>query len=155
MTVMVELYFGVPQSVIRDGIWAEMSPTEQSLYVSLLFESERCRTRLLARTDSQLGEMTGLSSRSLCNARKKLQERGLVLYLSGAGNIYSYTICNPKTGQPWPGNPRDPILYKKKRQVEVSACDSGLSRAIQTKSVIQDSEPKDVVREILGLPMKF
>lgn len=116
MTTMFDRFFGVPQAVLRSGTWAKMKPTEQSLYICLLHESERYRTRELRRTDAQLGDLSALSSRSFCNARKKLQERRLVLYRRAVGNAYVYTLCNPETGEPWPGDPKHRVPYIKKSQ---------------------------------------
>lgn len=98
----------MPQAVIRDGLWARMRPGEQSLYIFLMHQSERYRTRVIAATDSQISQATGTASRTLCNARKKLQEHGLVQYRAGTGNKYVYTICDPSTRQPYPGDPRIP-----------------------------------------------
>jgi|SRR5438270_8865965 len=93
---MFDRYFGIPQHVIRSGLWANMKPSQQSLYICLMHESERCSTRLLRRPDASLCELSGLSSRAFCDARKKLQEIGLIQCRRGAGNIYLYTICNPE-----------------------------------------------------------
>jgi len=117
VTVMFPRFFGVPQKVIREGLWAKMKPSEQSLFVCLLHESERCSTRELARTDAQLYALSGVSPRAFCNARKKLQERGLILYQRGRGNVYIYAICDPEAGLPWPGDPKEPVRYKKKAHV--------------------------------------
>jgi hypothetical protein len=114
VTVMFDRYFGIPQHVIRSGLWASMKPSQQSLYICLMHESERCSTRLLRRTDASLCELTGLSSRAFCNARKKLQELRLVQCHRGTGNIYAYTLCNPVTGIPWPGGPKERFLYRRK-----------------------------------------
>ena len=114
MTVMIERYFGIPQQVIRMGLWAQMKPSEQSLNVCLMHESERYSTRRLQKTDATLSKMAGLSPRAFCNARKKLQERKLVACKRSGGNIYEYTICNPETGLPWPGDPKARIHYLKK-----------------------------------------
>lgn len=114
MSVMFPKYFGMPHAVIRSGLWAKMKPSEQSLYVALMHDSERYRTRALERSDAQIRELAGLSSRALCDARKKLQERGLICCERGLGNVYRYAICNPETGQPWPGDPRKIVFYGKK-----------------------------------------
>jgi hypothetical protein len=142
-------FFGVPQAVVRRGTWAQMKPTELSLYIVLLHESERYCTRELKRTDAQLGQLSGLSSRSFCNARKKLQERGLLLYKRSSGNIYIYTLCNLETGQPWPGDPTRPIVYikKSKRNGVSETLPRPALRQIQT-----DAEPKD---EVHGVPLPF
>jgi replication initiation and membrane attachment protein DnaB len=114
VTVVVERYFGVPQQVIRRGTWAKLKPSEQSLYICLLHDSERYSSRELRRTDAQMTELTGVSSRALCDARKKLQEHGLIQYRRSSGNVYVYAICNPETKLPWPGDPKVRAFYVKK-----------------------------------------
>lgn len=114
MTTMFDKFFGMPQYVIRSGTWAAMKPAEQSLYTCLCHDSERYCTRELQRTDAQIWELAGLSSRACRDARIKLQERGLVRYKRGRGNVYVYTLCNPETGQAWPGDPKQQIRYSKK-----------------------------------------
>lgn len=114
MTVMIDSFFGVHPHVVRSGLWAKLKPGEQSLYIYLLEESERLCTRQLTATDGQVRMTVGTASRTLCNARKKLQEYGLIQYERGQGNKYEYTICNPKTGRPYPGDPRDPIVVPKR-----------------------------------------
>jgi replication initiation and membrane attachment protein DnaB len=91
-----------------------MKPTERSLYVCLLHESERCSNRKLQRTDGRLLELVGGSSRSFRDARIKLQERGLIRYVRGRGNVYVYTLCDPETLEPWPGDSKVQIHYAKK-----------------------------------------
>src|SRR4051812_19989580 len=115
---MIDKFFGLHQSLIRSGVWASMKPSEQSLYVYLMHESERYRTRELSRTDAQASDLTGLSARSLRDARIKLQEHALVKCGRGAGNVYCYTICNPETGQPYEGDPKVPVIYRKKNSQE-------------------------------------
>lgn len=113
---MFKEFFGVPQAVIRRGLLPEMKPTELSLYLALLHESERFCTRELKRTDEAIMKIAGPRPRSLCNARKNLQERGLILCVRGPGGVYTYSLCDPDTGCPWPGDPREPIPYVKKSE---------------------------------------
>jgi hypothetical protein len=88
-------------------VWAKMKPGEKDLYVYLMEESERRRTRLIRATDAEIHDLVGVASRTLCNARKKLREYNLILYKAERGNRYAYTICDPKTGEPYPGDPKD------------------------------------------------
>jgi hypothetical protein len=150
VTTMFNRFFGVPQAVIRSGTWPEMKPTEQSLYICLLHESERCSTRELLRTDAQMGKLTKLSSRSFCNARKKLKERGLLLYRRGAGNTYIYTLCNPETSQPWPGDPKRHVPYIKKGDRNTPS--RGGYAGENSTSAKSNPEPE---AEVLGVPLKF
>lgn len=114
MTTMIPRFFGVHQAVMRTGLWAEMRPSEQSLYVALMHESERRSTRKFKLKDAEVARLYGLAPRTLCNARKKLQEYRLILCLSGPGNVYTYTICDPETAWPYPGEPDKRVPYVKK-----------------------------------------
>ena len=111
---MFDRSFGMPQHVVRTGLWAKLKPSEQNLYVCLMHESERFSTRTIRRNDAALCRISGLSSRAFCNARKKLQEFRLIECHRGVGNIYVYTISNPETGIPWPGSPKERITYRRK-----------------------------------------
>ena len=111
MTTMIGgPYFGIPSALIRDGIWKEMLPAEKAVYIALLHESERFHSRELQRTDAELTALCGQSSRALSRARKKLHEHGLIVYMLKSTG-YLYVICNPETGQPYPGSPRQAIVY--------------------------------------------
>jgi hypothetical protein len=138
---MFDRYFGIPQHVIRSGLWASMKPSQQSLYICLMHESERCSTRLLRRTDGSLCELSGLSSRAFCNARKKLQEFRLVQCHRSTGNIYAYTLCNPETGTPWPGAPKERFLYRRK-ETRSGAGSEGHTAEISAKAEASQSARK-------------
>lgn len=116
MTVMIPRFFGLHQELVRSGALAQMKPGELRLYVYLMHESERFRTRKLVRTDAQFREI-GLAPRTACNARKKLQERGFINYSATNGNRYSYTICDSTTGQPYPGDPKITVPYVKAAKI--------------------------------------
>ena len=96
------------------GIWARLKPREQNLYICLLHESERYRTRKLHRTDAELLRLGKISPRSLRDARIKLQEYGLVVCERGRGNVYAYTLCDPRTSMPWPGDPEEGDTLREK-----------------------------------------
>jgi hypothetical protein len=118
VTTMIDKWFGIPQRLVRGGIWADMTPSEQGMYVWLLHESERYHSREFTRPDAQLCAAMGVSSRSVCDARKKIQERGLVICERATGNVYRYVICNPETRQPYPGDPKVRVDLPKKRSLE-------------------------------------
>jgi hypothetical protein len=115
MTVMIDSFFGVHPHLLRSGLWTKMKPGEKNLYLFLMEESERRCTRELTATDAQITVAVGTASRTLCNARKKLQEHGLIRYKAGHGNRYRYVICDPKTGEPYPGDPRQPLVVPKRK----------------------------------------
>src|SRR5262249_25004302 len=114
MTVMLPKFFGVPQHLVRSGLLKRLKPAEVKLYLGLLHDSERYRNRELIRSDQQLTDLIGVSPRSLRDARIKLQEHGLVQYELPAGRKGRYVICNPETGKPYPGDPRQSVPYLRK-----------------------------------------
>jgi hypothetical protein len=114
MSTMIDLFFGISQAVVRDGLWRAMKPSEKDLYVYLMYESQRRSTRELILVDQQITEMVGTSPRALRDARIKLQERGLIQVERVRGRGYQYVICNPSTGVPWPGSHRKRLVYRKK-----------------------------------------
>lgn len=119
MSVMFPRYFGIPQEVIRSGDWAQMKPTEKSVYVYLLHQSERLSTRKFIAKDADIEHWCGNSPRATRDARIKLQERGLIDCKAGRGHIYTYTICDPKTRLPYPGDPKVRVTYTRKREQPV------------------------------------
>jgi len=107
VTTMFEPFFGLHQEIVRSGLWAKMKPGERSLYVYLMEQSEHYCTRKLKRTDAQVRAAVGTAERTICNARKRLQEYGLIQCTMAEGNKCVYTICDPKTRLPYPGILRD------------------------------------------------
>jgi hypothetical protein len=107
VTVMLDSFFGVHPAVIRSGLWKRMRSGERDLYLFLMERSEGLRTRQLKFVDAEVRKAMGTAPRTLCDARKRLQEYGLVLCERKDGNKYLYTICNPITGVPYPGGPKD------------------------------------------------
>lgn len=164
MTVMIDSFFGIHPWVVRSGLWAELKPGEVNLYIYLLEESERRCTRRITATDTQIGKAVGTASRTLCNARKKLQEYGLIECERGLGNKYDYTICNPKTGQPYPGNPCEPMVVPKRSKSQVTdsvtattASPVTVAPAPQPPSVNPQAgnQPRGLPLESHGLPGVF
>jgi hypothetical protein len=146
-------FFGLHQQVLRSGLWASLRPGEKDLYVYLMEESERFCTLVLKRTDAEIQAAVGTASRTLCNARKRLQERGLIGYRSGDGNKYQYTICDPATGKPYPGAQRLPFSHAKKRNDETLQIHTTQRYTIQP-DVSADRKPKERLEDH-GLPNVF
>ena len=161
MTVMIESFFGVHPSLLRSGLWARMKPGEKDLYLYLMEESERCCTRVITATDQQVTRLVGTASRTLCNARKRLQEYGLIQYQSGHGNKYTYTICNPTTHQPYPGDPRVPMHVPRRARVNQNGPQqlaASLSPDQVRKPSLGTANPirqQETVPENYGLPGVF
>ena len=139
MTVMIDSFFGVHPHVVRSGTWGSMKHGEKNLYIFLMEESERCCTRRLVVTDAQVSQSVNVASRTLCDARKKLQERGLISFKAVVGNRYEYTICDPKTGKAYAGDPRMPIVVPKRGRSQTPAFFQAASGRVASQ---QYSPPK-------------
>jgi len=112
MTVMIDRFFGVSQHVVWSGLWKKMKPGEKDMYVFLLAKSERYCTRELTCSDAEIAQTVGVRPRTICNARKKLQEHGLICCIRKGGNKYRYAICDPTTDKPYAGDPTRPVVCR-------------------------------------------
>jgi hypothetical protein len=157
---MIDSFFGIHPWVVRSGLWAKLKPGEMNMYIHLLEESERRCTRQLTVTDQDVKKV-GTASRTLCNARKKLQEYGLIHYERGQGNKYEYTICDPKTGQPYPGDPREPIVVPKRSRsqgadsAKVTPSPATIPPQPLSAKPQAPTRPKELPLENHGLPGVF
>ena len=133
MTVMCELFFGIPQSAIRLGKIKGLSPFAVKLYLALWHESERHRTRELARTTAQLQALVDGSPNTHAKARAELAKAGLVVVEPSGQDGFIYQLCDPATGKPWPLRPTDKPQYQKKGTP---------SAAVPQSSVKSQSSPK-------------
>jgi len=99
-------FFGVPKHVVKTGLWARMKGSEKAMYTALLFVSERHSSRQFKLKDIHLEHWSGVKRRTIREARIKIQEYGLIKYSGKRGEVYVYTICDPRTGEVFPGDPR-------------------------------------------------
>ena len=136
-----------------------MKPGEKDLYLYLLEESERCCTREIRATDAQVTTLVGTASRTLCNARKKLSEYGLITYKAGQGNPYTYTICDPKTCLPYPGDPRNPMIVPRRERTKETDLPGSSDLSLHRKELRPKryKSPRDERKtpESYGLPGVF
>jgi hypothetical protein len=121
MTVMVDRFFGVPQSAIRLGKMKNLSGVAIKLYVALWYESERCSTRELTRTTKVLIDLVGGSRNSHNKARAELIQGGLVLAEPYGTDGFVFVLCNPETGKPWPVHSTERVIYQPKGRPPVTA----------------------------------
>jgi hypothetical protein len=150
VTVMIPRFFGVPQEVIRSGLLRTVKEGEVRLYLALMERSEYYCTREITLTDQQIRGLVGAAPRTLCDARKKLQELGLIQYRKGGGNRYTYVICDPATNNPYPGDPKATIPYQKKAKPVLS----DMPAKPAPRSILQ-SPKQDAPPEAYGLPLKW
>src|SRR5579863_4904049 len=102
MTTMLERFFGIPQSVVRDGTLKAMSPCALKLYICLWHESERFSNREFTRTTNELIALVGGAPNSYAKARAELK-KGLICAEPYGEEGFIYALCDPVTGKPWPG----------------------------------------------------
>jgi hypothetical protein len=132
MTVMIPRYFGIPQSLYRSREWRTLKTCEKELLIYLYHESEYHSARQLRRSDAQICETTGLCKRSLLTARNGeknkrgeqdtlgILARGLASFELMPDGFHLWTLHDPETMQPWPGDPRTPVRYIPKRAVQAA-----------------------------------
>src|ERR1039458_5817947 len=114
MTVMIPEFFGMPHSVIRDRKLKNLSGVALRLYIALWHESERYCTRELTRTTKALIDLVGGARNSHNKARAELVRAGLVIAASIGTEGFIFHLCDPKTGKPWPLDPRVKVAYQPK-----------------------------------------
>jgi hypothetical protein len=114
MTVMIDKFFGVPREIVRDGKLKNLGGVASKLLMVLWCKSEQYCTRTLRFTTAELEELTGCSRNALIKARAALVSAGLVQAEPYGVKGFVFHLCDPNTGKPWPGNPKQRILYVKK-----------------------------------------
>ena len=142
MTVMFPQFFGVPQSAMRRGILKGLSGSAIKLYIALCHESERCRSRELKRTVSQLRKLVGGAPNSHVKARRELARAGLVQFVNRGAEGFVFRLCDPVTSQPWPGDPKEPVPYQKKLTVQPPRS-SIVTQSDPLPSQVQNASPTD------------
>lgn len=114
MTVMFPGFFGMPQGAIRSEKFKRLSGVAAKLYAAICYESERCSTREIKRTVTQLQDLVGGSPNSHIKARKELKAAGLIDFEDAGAQGILIRLCNPATGVPWPYAPRVKVPYQRK-----------------------------------------
>ena len=114
MSVRMYPWFGVPPGLIKSGLYLKLSPSDKDLCLYLYWKSDRWSSRQFEARDREIIRYMGLSLRSLCDARKKLSKLGIARCERTLGGLYTYTLCDLSTGQPYLGDPKHPIVRPKK-----------------------------------------
>lgn len=116
MSVRLHRWFGLPPELLETGAFGEMSPSAIRLYLFLCWKSDRRTSRRFEAKDSEATAKGGAKSRSLTNARIELRQRGLIQFEREPGGEYTYTLCDCRTGRPYPGNPAEIIQEGQRRK---------------------------------------
>jgi len=147
MTIRFPRWFGVPPELFELGHFATIGDGAVRLYVFLCWMSDRKSNRMFEIRDSYIAEMIGLSKRSMGNARTQLSGRGLVVCSRDVGDHYTYTLCDLKTGQPFPGDPKARIQHQKKSSNTVASISPSallMARPVASSKTVR-IEGRDVI----------
>lgn len=114
MTVKIPRWWGGPPEFFELRRHVGISRCALLLFNILYWQSDRRSSRRLVFEEEELAEMADISTRRLGDARKQLSERGVVICERQRGGKYVYQLCDIATRQPYPGDPKAKVPYKKK-----------------------------------------
>ena len=113
MSVRIGRWFGVPPELIAGEFFEKMAPSDLALCIVLYWWSDRKTSRRFEVKDVEMEARTRLSRRSLLDARKHLSSLGIAVITKTLGG-HVYTLCDLKTGLPYPGDPKAKLDWHKK-----------------------------------------
>ena len=116
MTVMLRRYSGFSPEIFEKGLVLRMRGSSLFLYLFLCRTSDRKSSLQFKASDKEISEQTGASPRALCDARRNLATLGLIHCERCPGGMYTYSLCDPETGRPFPGDPKTKAQYVKKEK---------------------------------------
>ncbi len=86
-------YTQIPNKFFGSGTAANLGSSASLVYLALCEHANRESSNTFKASDRALASETGLGTRTICDARKRLCERGLISLSRPEGQSYSYTIC--------------------------------------------------------------
>ena len=113
MSVRIDRWFGVPPELFESGHFARLSHSAVRLFIFLYWKHDRQSNRQFQESDRQITLQAGVSARSLSSARKQLAQTRILRFERAPGGMYTYTLCDLKTGEPYPGDPREKVRFVK------------------------------------------
>jgi hypothetical protein len=111
---MIPRFIGIPPEFYESPKCIDMSHATARFYGFIFWMSHWCSSLQFDVADADIIKRTKLSPRTLADARKDLSERGLILYVRQQRG-HRYVICDPSTGQPFPGDPKEQLIHPRKR----------------------------------------
>lgn len=99
MPVEIGLYTQIPSKLFGSGTAARIGPSASLVFVALCEHANRDESNTFKASDRALASETGLGHRTICDARKRLGEHGLISFSRREGESYTYTI--PKVSLEW------------------------------------------------------
>jgi hypothetical protein len=88
-------YTKIPNRFFGSGTAAKLGSSASLVYLALCEHANRDSNNTFKASDRALASETGLGTRTICDARKRLCERGLVSISRSEGQSYVYTISKP------------------------------------------------------------
>lgn len=94
-TVEIGRFTKIPYRLFGSGTARILKPSATLLYVALCDHANRHGSNTFKASDRALESDTALSTRTICNARKRLLEKGLITCTRAEGQSYVYTLPVP------------------------------------------------------------
>jgi hypothetical protein len=94
-TVDVGPYTKIPNRFFGSSTAAKLGCSASLVYLALLEHANRNSSNTFKASDQALASETGLGTRTICDARKRLCEHSLISIYRPEGQSYTYTICKP------------------------------------------------------------
>ncbi len=85
----------IPNRLFGSGMARMLKPSATLLYLALCDHGNRHGDNIFKASDRALASDTTLSPRTICNARKRLVESGLITCAREQGQSYSYVLLVP------------------------------------------------------------
>ena len=92
MAVEIGNFTKIPNKFFGSGKAAQIGPSASLLFVALCEQANRVGENTFRASDKALAADTGLSPRTICNARKALLEERLLACTRDKGSSYRYTL---------------------------------------------------------------
>ena len=95
MPVDIGPFSKIPNKFFGSGWAAALGSSTSLIYLALCEHANRNDSISFKASDRALAADTGLSPRTICDARKRLIENKFVLCMRQDGQSYTYTLHNP------------------------------------------------------------
>ena len=94
-SVEIGPYTKIPNRLFGSGMAARLRPSAGYMYLALCEHANRNSSNTFSASDKALASDTGIGTRTICDARKKLIERGLISCKREKGQSFVYTLLKP------------------------------------------------------------
>lgn len=118
MPVEIGLYSEMPSKFFGSGTAASLGPSASLVFLALCEHANRNESNTFKASDRALASETGLGTRTIFDARKRLIEHGLISCSRENGQSFSYTI--PSLSLKWIPLAQRPRLKRRPRALHAS-----------------------------------